>query len=48
FLATGSWRGAALNIVCLAIGVAIYLPFVVISENYQARAELEAKNTISM
>jgi PTS system cellobiose-specific IIC component len=48
FLATGSWRGAALNIVCLAIGVTIYLPFVVISENYQARAELEAKNTISM
>lgn len=48
FLATGSWRGAVLNIVCLIIGVAIYLPFVVISEKYQAKTELEAKNTINM
>lgn len=48
FLATGSWRGAVLNIVCLAIGVVIYLPFVFISENYQAKSELETNKTISM
>jgi PTS system cellobiose-specific IIC component len=48
FLATGSWRGAVLNIVCIAVGVAIYLPFVFISENYQAKAEVEANKTMNM
>lgn len=47
-LATGSWRGAVLNVVCLIIGVVIYLPFVVISEKYQARAEIEANKTLNM
>lgn len=47
-LATGSWRGAALNIVCLIIGVGIYMPFVLIAERYQAKAEIEANKTLSM
>lgn len=47
-LATGSWRGAALNIVCLVIGVVIYLPFVFISEKYQAKDELEANKSLNM
>lgn len=48
FLATGSIMGALLNIVCLAIGIAIYIPFIIISEKYQAKAELEAGKTVNM
>lgn len=48
FLATGSWRGAVLNIVCLAIGILIYLPFVAIAEKYQAKSQVEADKTLNM
>jgi PTS system cellobiose-specific IIC component len=48
FLATGSIMGALLNLVCLAVGVIIYLPFVFIAENYQAKQEIETQKTLNM
>lgn len=48
FLATGSWRGAVLNLVCIIIGVGIYLPFVFAAERYQAKTEVESDKTLNM
>lgn len=35
FLATGSWRGALLQIINIAIGIVIYLPFIALAEKHE-------------
>lgn len=48
FLATGgAWQGAVLAAINLVISIAIYLPFVILSERIDARKEAEAQNDLS-
>jgi PTS system cellobiose-specific IIC component len=41
FLATGSWRGAALAAFNLVVGVALYVPFIVSADRYESKKENE-------
>lgn len=39
YLATGSWRGGAVQLVCVALGTLIYIPFIRLSERIQEGRE---------
>ncbi len=41
FLATGSWRGAAQQIVNIAIGIVIYMPFIIMAERLEDKKEAQ-------
>lgn len=47
FLVTGSVMGALLALINLAISIVIYIPFVIMGERYEERAEQEAKDAES-
>lgn len=40
-LATGSWRGAVLQLVNIAIGIVIYLPFIIMAERLEDKKEAQ-------
>jgi len=48
FLATGSVMGIALQLVNLAIGIIIYIPFVIVSEKYAKDSEINTSKTLNM